>query len=164
MKINATVTRDLSGFTQLKDKAQPRSPEMIRYKKRSAQKYRSFLYHRFDRFSRGGGNWKKLSPRTLAARPRRRRKFILRVTHTLFKALSPRFRGLPGQFEDLRGNSIIVGYGGGAKHPNSNKTVAQIAAYHQLGGVNLPQRKVIVRPDAKLREELRNDLAKMLAK
>ena len=164
------MTIDLTKFKQLQERTGSRHPNMIEFKKRAAQKYRSFLFTRFDRFSRGGGNW----PATRRSDTRKRRRgrpikgvdgrkrnaFILRDTHTLMKSLSPVFRNLPGQYQRLVGKSIEVGIRGG-KHPKAKITVGELAEIHQLGlGVRV--RKIVVQPDAATRSLLVADLKKTI--
>lgn len=158
LKFTGQVTKDLSKIRALRRKVNPRSPAMARWKKRSAQKYRSFLYKRFDRFSRGGGNW-RTNQRTRGKR--RPKKFILRMSHTLFRSLSPVFRGLPGQFERITTDSIEVGIKGG-RHPNASISVGRLAEIHHTGEGIQSERKIIVRPDTKLRQTLVNDLSRIL--
>lgn len=142
-----------------------------------AMMYRSFIQLRYDRFSKGGGNWKPLSKATLAARrrkgTRRRKKFkagastslsmrpaILRDTGVMFNALSPEFRRRPGQLQKQLPSAILVGYGGPHRHPGGKATIADIASFHQTGEGRLPKREIIVDPD---RETL-DDMAKVVLK
>jgi len=71
-------------------------------------------------------------------------------------------RGLPGQWERMRGNTIQTGYGGSARHPQAGMTVRNLAKIHQTGmGVN-PQRKIIVGIDKQTRDLIRNDANRIL--
>ena len=171
VKISAEVTKDLGDFEKLKRITNPKSPEMRALFKRWAQWWRSDMFKRFDRYSRGGGDWKhtKRSQRRGRGRPIRAiapstiKQFILRDTHTLYKALSPVYRNLPGQYQKLTGTGIEVGYGGPARHPKSKtKTVAQIAQFHQSGSGFLPQRKVIVQPDKFRRETFEHSIEELI--
>ena len=104
-----------------------------------AVRYRSFAQQRFDIFSKGGGDWQKLSSYTLARRrkgvksnsiqlklsyqtpnkfvqPTTKQPAILRDTGTLFAALSPIYVGSPGAIEEIIANGIRVGYGGPQRH------------------------------------------------
>lgn len=109
--------------------------------------YRAYLRNRFDRFSKGGGNWAKLSSATLNARRRKvrgwklkrgqtwkKKRFkkgtaisvdrapkILRDTGTLFAALQPNFVRAPGQLESRVSFGIRVGFGGPGKHSGKKK-------------------------------------------
>ena len=105
-------------------------------------RYRSFAQERFDRFSKGGGDWKPLSKSTLHARRRKgfkvyrrnkagkrvrrgvrrgaksevgQRPAILRDTGSLFNALEPQAIGKPGALQQRIPYGIRVGFGGPAK-------------------------------------------------
>lgn len=150
-----------------------------------ADRYRKFAADRFSRFSRGGGNWKKLSPATIAQRRksksgralRRRSKktavltsgmktrkgflsfaaTILFDTGMLFNALLG--RGRRGALQQKLPKGVRVGYGGTAKHGSGAKTIASIAEAHQRGrGRRLPQRKIIVSPPQKLTLKMAGDV------
>ncbi len=108
-------------------------------------RYRGFAQERFDKFSKGGGNWAPLSKRTLNMRRDRGRKAfyidktgrrrrskrrikrgasslvsqrpaILRDTGSLFNALEPQVIGKPGAISKMIPFGIRVGYGGPGKH------------------------------------------------
>lgn len=120
--------------------------------KKWAFRYRSFVQHRFDRFSKGGGNWPSLSPLTIARRRKGKRKgkgrvAILRDTGTLLTALTPSFQRLPGQLQQIVTDGVRVGIGGPARHPGGAATIADIASFHQTGEGHLPVREIIVKPD-----------------
>lgn len=154
MRINATVQVRLDKIEKIRERTKPDGEALTKWKKRSAQAYRSFLFKRFDRFSRGGGNWKNTKRRKSG-----KTKFILRKTHTVFKALSPVFRSLPGQYERLDRTYIETGFGGQAKHPEGNgKTVAAIAKIHNNGEGIMPVRKIIVRPNSETVQKIIADL------
>lgn len=69
--------------------------------------------------------------------------------------LEPAFIGIPGQFQEDIPYGIIVGYGGPNVHPSSGSlTIAEIASFHQAGGGNLPQRKIIVEPSERTQEKM----------
>lgn len=114
--------------------------------------YRSFASERFDTYSKGGGNWKPLSPQTIA----RRRKgsgtglvaAILVDTAILKNALAPNLIK-PGRFDEKIKGGIRVGYGGPDKHKGSTFTIARLARMHHEGKGRLPKREIIVEPDHK---------------
>lgn len=95
--------------------------------KQWGRRYRSFAQERFDKFSKGGGDWQKLADSTIAFRKRTtkarrgwkgpRKYTILRDTNILYNALSPLFSGKPGQYQEDIPFGIRVGYGGPARHP-----------------------------------------------
>ena len=106
--------------------------------------YRGFASTRFAKYSRGGGDWPPLKSREGS---------ILRKTGLLFNALQPAFPG-NGGLAIRAGLSIVVGYGGAAKHGKGKAKIADIAEFHQLGGPRLPQRKIIVQPDVETFRQL----------
>ncbi len=131
--------------------------------KKWAARYRSFAQLRFDRFSKGGGNWKPLAPSTLRRRRKGKRKnvrkaTILRDTGTLFAALDPTFTSRPGQLETNIPFGVTVGYGGPGRHPKGRATIADIASFHQEGGPHLPKRELIVGPDSKTLTAMADDM------
>lgn len=140
--------------------------------KQWAGRYRAFAKKRFSVFSRGGGDWAPLKPATIKARRKGKGKSklstrggvaILIDTDTLWNALDFRFTSRPGQFEKiLRGSGkftgIRVGFGGPAKHPSGNVTVAGLATIHQEGLGRVPARKIIVEPDFKTLNGMADDV------
>jgi len=128
-----------------------------RCKTRMAARWRAFIQARWETYSRGGGNWKPLKP---GYRPGGA---ILRDTSTMFAAVSPVARGMPGQLEESTGVlSVAVGFGGPARHPTArNLSIADLAEVHQLGLGSVPQRKIIVAPDPATRAGMRDDCERM---
>lgn len=137
-------------------------------------RYRSFAKLRFDRFSKGGGNWPSLAASTMKRRRKARRGFkgatrqfsILRDTGLLFKALMPEFTRRPGQWQLDIPFGLEVGYGGPGRYPDGKATVADVASFHQKGfrkgKRHLPKRETIVPPDAKTINRMAQDMAKGL--
>jgi hypothetical protein len=111
--------------------------------------YREFSQLRFDKYSKGGGDWKPLSDATKARRRKGKgpRKFAILVdTATMKNALTYAFGGKPGQLQKDIPYGIKVGYGGPGRYRKGGQTVASIAEVHQTGD-GVPQRKIIVDPD-----------------
>jgi len=165
----ATVTVDLSDledFIDLLDvgMASGAGPFRDMYEQWGAR-YRAYVQERYDRYSRGGGDWPPLKHARRHGRGSRSRASILRDTNTMFAALNPNFTNNPGAYQEQISNGIEVGYGGPASHPNSRKlTVAGIAQVHDQGlGVN-PERKIIVPPDARVVELMRSDAERAVTK
>ena len=128
------------------DSKHPRIREMY---KNWASIYRGFIHGRFVAYSNGGGDWAPLRPRTIK---RKGHALILRETRTLINAVDPEIHNAPGSYSRLEGKQFVVGYGGSVIHPTSRDgkrdfTIEEIAAFHQAGGGNLPQRRIIVGPD-----------------
>lgn len=124
-----------------------------------ARRYLAFLRERFRRNRSGGGDWKPLAPATLAnGKPRRG---ILDVTGAIFNALRP---GQPGNLMERTATGMKVGVGGGAKHPDANATIAQVAIWHDQGTATIPRRPIIVPPDPTLRKQIQDDARRALAR
>ena len=144
----------------LERKTQSPDPNYDKWLRRIARRMRRQWFDRFDRFSRGGGNWKSTNRRR-GSRGRNRAK-ILRKTQTLIKALSPVFRGLPGQWEKINGNSVETGYGGSARHPEAKMTGLSLARIHNEGLGIMPRRQIIVQPNAETRRLMIEDGERIL--
>jgi hypothetical protein len=134
-------------------------------------RFRSFVQLRFDKFSKGGGDWKPLADSTKRARRGARkgakgaRSFaLLRDTGTLFMALTPEFKSEPGQLEEGIPFGVRVGFGGPARHPNGTATIADIANFHQHGGPHLPMRKIIVPLDQHTVDLMSGDMQRAIDK
>ena len=157
LKVSASKLSVRRKLEALESKTQSPDPNYEKWLRRIARRMRSQWFHRFDRFSRGGGNW----PSTKRSRGRNRAK-ILRKTQTLIKALSPVFRGLAGQWEKIRGNSVETGYGGSARHPEAKMTVLSLARIHNDGLGIVPRRQIIVQPNAETRRLMIQDGERIL--
>ncbi len=136
-----------------------------------AARYRGFVRERFDKYSKGGGDWPPLAESTKRKRrgPRKGHKgsrsfSILRDTGTLFNALTPTFTAAPGQLQENIPFGIRVGYGGPAKHPSGAASIADLAAFHQTGAGRLPKREIIVAPDARTLAAMAGDMERGIAR
>jgi hypothetical protein len=165
--IAVDIKLDLSGMAKYRSAIdQPTGPVrdmLVQW----ATRYRAFIQRRFDRYSKGGGDWPSLATSTIAGRRKgkgKRRVTILRDTGTLFAALNPAFDGRPGSLQTINGLSVTVGYGGPQVHTGGRATIAAIAAYHDQGGGNLPQRQIIVPPDSKTLDAMAKDAERALTK
>lgn len=147
--------------------------------KQWAARYRGFVRNRFTTFARGGGNWPALAPSTIKRRRQGTKKgkrkskrnkrgtgriaSILWDTGTLLGALAIRFRNAPGQLQRKIRNGIRVGFGGPARHPKGKATIADIARFHN-DGLGVPQRKIIVQPDAATKRGMASDVERHWAR
>lgn len=132
-------------------------------------RYVGFTRRRFSKFSKGGGDWPKLAPSTVAGRRKGGKKrggvnkvrvkirktggkvAILRVTNTLFNQMdvskSDNYRFVH--------NGIRVGYLShdkamqqeGTREIPGNLTVEELANIHHQGTDKIPPRQIIVQPD-----------------
>ena len=134
-------------------------------------RYRRFILRRFNKFSRGGGDWAKLKKSTIAARKRKKarrgysgpRSFsILQDTGMLKAALKPNFTAAAGALQERIRGGIRVGYGGPGRHPKGKATVADIASFHHVGNRYMKPRKIIVDPDARTVRGMETDMERAL--
>lgn len=112
----------------------------------------AFIRRRFSRASRGDGTWKPLAPSTIARR-RKHSTSILQDTGLLFRQLSPELSSVTPVTKSGQLFQSTVSFGGKATYPNGT-TITDVMSFHQTGGGRLPQRKIIVDPDAKTRDQL----------
>jgi hypothetical protein len=150
-----------------------RSPALMKWKRQAAEAYRSQIFNRFNRFSRGGGDWKQTARsranstvkrkgrKIKGADGRLRNAFILRKTHTLFKAWSPVWRNLPGQYQRITEDSVEVGVKGG-RHPEAPFSVGRLASIHNFGEGNMPKRQMMVKPNKATTDLMIKRLDKLL--
>lgn len=123
-------------------------------------RYSAFLRRRFVRMS--GGGWTPLAESTKAARRLAGKGAkILRDTGTLLSALTIGHAG--NLFKKIRGG-VRFGFGGGASHPDGGATIAQIARWHDAGSGNLPQRQIVVEPDAKTIRGMAGDVKRSVVR
>lgn len=147
-------------------------------------RFRSFTQERFDRQSKGGG-WPALALSTIARRRKGKKGrqtnrsslarntkqggrlvsaggvySILRDTGQLFAALTPFFSRKPGQLQEDIPFGVRVGFGPDLHDSDSRQavTIRQIAEWHQEGAGNLPKREIIVDPDSRTIDKMREDM------
>lgn len=144
-------------------------------------RYRAFAQDRFDRFSKGGGNWAPLAKSTIYHRrhggaggfKRGKKAYeaavaggggqisILRDTGLLFNTLDPKLKQ-PGLYEMPGLNKITIGFSDGIKHTGGSASIADIANYHQSGGKYLPKREILVEPDQDTCDGMSSDVSRYL--
>jgi hypothetical protein len=126
------------------------------------RRYFDFLRRRFRQNSAGGGDWQALSPVTLSkdlgrtpSGKRKRRRGILRVTDTLYNALTP---GNAGNIIVHLKNGVRCGIGGSARHPTRGITFRALTKIHQEGTATIPARPIVVEPDQATINTMQNDM------
>lgn len=136
-----------------------------------AARYRGFAQQRFDRFSKGGGDWPPLAASTKARRRKARkgrkkgatRSFsLLRDTGLMFAALDTPWSRKPGALQKDIPFGVRAGFGGPAKYPGGKATIADIAGFHDSGAGNLPKRQIIVVPDSRTLAAMAGDMERGL--
>lgn len=115
--------------------------------------YASYIRRRFVKASRGDGTWPPLAPSTIARR-RKNSSVILRDTGLLFAHVSPEF--MPVTQFTLTGTKFTaaVDFIAEQQYPEAGVTVRDVLGFHQKGGGNLPQRKILVPPDAQTHNKM----------
>ena len=175
----AGVTIKLDGLEHVRKRIRDSSGPVDKMFKQWGRKYLGFIDQRFDKFSKGGGDWAKLDDSTVR---RRRKGGKKRGGINRIKAIASRTGGKVAILADtgvLKGGltvgsagnmfkrtdkGIRVGFGGFAIHPGSRMLIRDLAIIHDQGvrEKNIPQRQILVKPDARLRRRLNADLKKML--
>lgn len=154
-----TVEVKIGGkFETLKKKVLENPQAMEPIFQQWARIFTAFIRRRFDRASRGDGTWPPLAPSTIARRRKGRkgtvRKVsILRDTGLMFRQLAPELLTVASTSKSGAIFSSTCSFGNSASYPKG-PTVSQVMAFHQKGGGRLPQRKIIVDPDAKTSEQM----------
>lgn len=138
MDVKTEITVNIPGLHKFRSQVKKGGGQIRVAYDRWALRYRAFVQRRFDKFSRGGGDWPALVSRKGS---------ILRDTNTLFTALTPTLNAPSGSINKLIEGGIEVGYGGGGSHPGG-PTISELAYWHQTGAGNNPVREIIVQPDA----------------
>ncbi len=138
-----------------------RAPQLTEMLQKWEARYSAFVLQRFERYSRGGGDWAPLAESTQKRRRRgvgRRdiaRTSILIDTGILrnsldFKASGP-FEAWRRTYQgaylwEMVGEGVELSLNGPARYPNGT-AVADVIRFHDSGGPRLPQRRIIVPPD-----------------
>lgn len=152
--MSKSVKWDLKGFNNLKKMAAG-GTETRRAMDVIGTLYLSFVRKRFNKMS--GGGWTPLKPETVK---RKNSSVILKDTALLFNALTP---GAKGNLKRLKSNKgIRVGYSNATHSSGSTVTFQKLAAFHDEGAGNLPQREIFVEPDAPTKERMREALRHMI--
>lgn len=147
------VRFDLSGIRGLKQLGRTSSPESRRALRLIGTIYLSFVRRRYDKFSKGGGDWKPLARETEKAKGS---KIILKDEGILFNALLPNSEG--SELEIKGGSKVRVGFSD-AQYPGGGRvTYRQLATFHDQGAGRLPKRMIFVEPDGAAVERTRNAL------
>lgn len=136
------IRLNFSSFHKLRDALASKSGAVGEAYAECIRLYRVYLWERFNKYSRGGGNWKGLRPGTLRAKlakgfPRD----ILVRTRILQSVMKP-----TASARIIKtGKGIRLIFGGGKRYPNGT-SVAVVMDAHDKGGGNLPKRQILVKP------------------
>jgi hypothetical protein len=142
----------------------------------------AFIRRRFNIFSRGGGDWPALALSTVQGRRKGRKKAdtkrsslarskgklvsagrsvsILRNTGLLFAHIAPDFMPVTHFASSGTRFTATVSFQAAKQYPGSKTTTTDVLIFHQRGGPKLPQRKILVPPDSKTKQQMANSLKK----
>jgi hypothetical protein len=120
-----------------------------------ASTYKSFVLLRFDIFSGGGGNWKRLA-RTTAKRKDSEK--ILEDTREMRLGLA---EGITEVDRDTM--SLTMGFTSEKQHTQGTLNVSELATIHDKGR-GVPKRRILVLPDNQVLTTLRNGTTKRMAR
>lgn len=118
--------------------------------------YRAFILDRFDRYSLGSGNWRRLKPATVRAKKKNKDRILV---HTRFMRMK-----LQVGIKILRWNrnTVRFGFEAGMQHPDSDLTVAELATIHDRG-LGPPRRRILVQPDEDTLKKMRQAAGSILS-
>ena len=117
--------------------------------------YRAFVLKRFDKFSRGGGDWKPLSLWTILWKLSTK---ILVDTRAMRMALPTAVRSVA-----FTRNSVIFGFVSDTIHPVSNLPIAEMLSIHHEGRGVVPARPILVVPDQETKAKILKQATKEMA-
>jgi hypothetical protein len=143
---------------RLRKKLNPDSGPVVSALATWARIYRAFVLARFDKFSVGGGDWKKLSPGTIAGK---KSSAILVDTRLMRLGLGSGI-GIVKRY----GKSVLhvtMGFTNRSKHPGTDLTIADLASIHHLGR-GVPKRSILVGPDKATAQKMGQVIVDVLKK
>lgn len=159
---SGTRTRFRKGLKSLRSAA-----ERLRKARAAGRGRHSFKTH--DRIAKATANYARANKRFRVAQRKWKGTLttgkgisILWDTGVLFGALSAEPTGTGGWIERELPQGIEVGFGGPTQHGDGKATIADIALFHQEGGPNLPQRKIIVEPPERVVKAMVKDLSRAI--
>lgn len=152
--IKATVAVRLRGLTALrKELISPRGP--VRRALQSWElAYRAFVLKRFDRFSRGGGDWRDIKEETKA----RKRSSAILVDRRYLRLGLQSGIGRISEIQRTGSVTLNMGFTRSSKHKTSGLTIAALATIHDRGLGVVPRRRILVPPDAQTRQRMAESL------
>lgn len=143
MQLDVQITLRLEPIDRLIEQLDKRDGEIYATLLDCSEIYRQFIYERFLKFAAGGGNWKKLSAPYKAFKARKGLDSRILVSRKiLLESLRPDRASIIKASDGLR-----MQFARGRRYPNGT-AVASVFDAHNTGGRNLPQRKILVLPDA----------------
>lgn len=141
------------------------APPVRRMLNRWGHRFLGFLHDRYEKYSRGGGDWPDLAPSTKRHRKKARkghrgpRKFAILIEYEIL--IGSLQVGSPGNILTVGRDSVTAGIGGSARYSQGKRTrgglptIRDIANFHQQGRGNNPVRKIVVEPDRRCTRDMK---------
>lgn len=129
------------------------------------ERYRRFIEMRFTKFSRGGGNWRRLSPLTIARRRKPSKKSRRKGNYAILVDTGQLRNSLKSDTMLVKrrvGNAIEFGFPA-RKRQGDGLTMGELAKIHQFGTRTIPARRILVQPDAATIKGMGNDARRINA-
>jgi hypothetical protein len=168
MELKIKTAYKLEGLKYFEDqikgiKSSSAKTEFREAMKKWAVEYRRYLQKRFEFNRDNQWGWPRLSEVT--KREKKNHGFSTRplwLTQTLWRALTPEYQRLPGQYQRMIKRGISVGIGGRGSHPGvpwkpetSGNTVKRIVQMHAAGvGPKRVKRQIVFPPNRELKDKL----------
>ena len=140
-----------------------RNPTYERMMIQLAAVYQADMRKRYNKFSRGGGDWAPLKKSTLRGRKGKGKQSILADTGLLRNALT--FGGRGSVLKMVDAKTARVGFSDTMNHPDTGLSFAELAAIHQAGNPskNLPAREILADPSAAAKRKMVAIIKKTIA-
>lgn len=143
MQLDVQITLRLDPIDRLIKELDKRDGEIYATLLDCSEIYRQFIFERFLKYAKGGGNWKRLSASYLRWKRRHGKDTrILVRDKILLEALRPKRASIIKSSDGLR-----MQFARGKSYPKGTP-VAVVLQAHNEGGGRLPKREVLVPPDA----------------
>ncbi len=146
----ARINVRLKGLERLRASLSKPTPAVQAAFVRVESIYAQFIAARFDKFSKGGGNWRKIKPATALAKG----STLILINRRDFR------RWLPGGIrmrilKSTHKYRFMAGFKAGTNHPRARMPMSKLGAIHDRGqGVN-PKRQILTGIDETTRKRIR---------
>lgn len=162
------VVWDLKGLRQLQKFLKGNDPLFRKTMTSIGTLYQVFTDKRYDKFSKGGGTWRKLKPKTVERKSKKGGgRGTARATVNQRRTGGPTAilvdNGIlknslrsAGAVKMVKRKTIRVGFSTTRQHEGTGLTMAELADIHQRGlGKGLPKRPIFVEPDSATKKRMR---------
>ena len=154
---------DMRGIKKLRRMAKGNDPAVKGLLMDIGKLYLNAMVKRYRKYSKGGGDWAPLDPKTIKRR-RGGGKGVATLVDTglLISALAPGANG--NQLRKIAPMVVRAGYSESTKHAKTGMTFAKLAEIHQNGNKDLPARPILVEPDDKTKRRMLLLIGKVIEK